>query len=256
MRDKKKIIISGIVLLIFILILGMVIFFIKSSSEKTSDKKQGGQNTIPPLSESLQEIVQEPLLDKELALYDGTNLPEEYKSADYDFDGLDNEDEIKYGTDMNNFDTDGDGISDYDEINRTKTDPLAYSSRNDGVSDMEYIIKEQKFEAGWNGTKLTGSYNAYFETRDDMLWDIKAVKDELFENLPTLSQIYKISGFSGKMGFCYKGLDDEKAAEIEIYKNNSGELIKLTTSIDTDNKMIVFDVNDGDTVCAIRKERG
>ncbi|HEY9061867.1 MAG TPA: CARDB domain-containing protein, partial [Pseudobacteroides sp.] len=58
--------------------------------------------------------------------------------ADYDNDGLSNEKENEIGTDYNNYDTDGDSISDGDEVNGTngyKTDPLNPDSDEDGAYD-------------------------------------------------------------------------------------------------------------------------
>lgn len=61
---------------------------------------------------------------------------------DYDNDGLKNGEEIKIGTDWNNFDTDGDSISDGDEVtgkNGFITDPLNPDTDEDGVFDNAEI---------------------------------------------------------------------------------------------------------------------
>lgn len=59
---------------------------------------------------------------------------------DEDGDGLNNKDEQKYGTDMYNVDTDKDGITDYYEINISKTNPLKYDSDEDGLSDGDELV--------------------------------------------------------------------------------------------------------------------
>ena len=67
---------------------------------------------------------------------------------DYDGDGLRNINEIKLGTDITVSDTDGDGLSDYDEANGIKsldkekiflTDPLKLDSDDDGLDDSTEI---------------------------------------------------------------------------------------------------------------------
>lgn len=54
---------------------------------------------------------------------------------DDDFDGLPNEIEKKFGTDIKKFDTDGDGLSDSREILFYYTDPLKQDSDGDGIKD-------------------------------------------------------------------------------------------------------------------------
>ena len=61
---------------------------------------------------------------------------------DTDGDGLSDGDEVlKYGTDPLKADTDGDGLSDYDEIYKYKTDPLNPDTDGDGLSDGDEVLK-------------------------------------------------------------------------------------------------------------------
>lgn len=60
-------------------------------------------------------------------------------TADNDKDGLTNAKEKELGTNPNLADTDRDGISDYYEINVTKTDPLKADSDNDGINDGDEL---------------------------------------------------------------------------------------------------------------------
>ncbi len=60
---------------------------------------------------------------------------------DNDGDGLTNGYEQKIGTDPNKADTDGDGLTDYEEVTKTHTDPLKADSDGDGLSDGDEIMK-------------------------------------------------------------------------------------------------------------------
>ena len=65
---------------------------------------------------------------------------EELMERDSDGDGLSDYDEIYiYGTDPLNPDTDGDGLSDYDEIFLYGTDPLKIDSAGNGFTDGQEI---------------------------------------------------------------------------------------------------------------------
>lgn len=60
-------------------------------------------------------------------------------SDDPDYDGLTTDEETALGTDPLNSDTDGDGLSDFDEVRTYFTDPLLADSDGDGMSDFNEI---------------------------------------------------------------------------------------------------------------------
>ncbi|MFH0992233.1 MAG: OmpA family protein [bacterium] len=63
------------------------------------------------------------------------------KAADTDGDGLSDGDEVKkYFTDPLKADSDGDGLNDADELNRYKTDPLKTDTDGDGLNDKEELL--------------------------------------------------------------------------------------------------------------------
>jgi hypothetical protein len=66
-------------------------------------------------------------------------LPPEFQN-DKDRDGLSEDQEALYGTDNLESDTDGDGISDGDEVLRWKTDPLSADTDGDGFADLIEIL--------------------------------------------------------------------------------------------------------------------
>jgi hypothetical protein len=84
----------------------------------------------------------------------GDGIPDDWKVAhgldpnsptvafeDPDGDGLTNLEEFQQGTDPHNPDTDGDGLSDGDEVHRYHTNPLLRDTDGDGVSDgLEVLV--------------------------------------------------------------------------------------------------------------------
>lgn len=71
----------------------------------------------------------------------GLTFTGESCSSDRDGDGLGKCDEEKLGTDPNNPDTDGDGLTDGDEVMKYKTDPLKADTDGDGLNDYDEIYK-------------------------------------------------------------------------------------------------------------------
>lgn len=81
---------------------------------------------------------------------------------DSDNDGLNDDVESQLGTDPGNTDSDGDTLSDGDEVNNHQSDPLSSDTDNDGLQDAEEVNL---------GTDLTGS-----DTDEDGLSDIDEVQ--------------------------------------------------------------------------------
>jgi outer membrane protein OmpA-like peptidoglycan-associated protein/opacity protein-like surface antigen len=71
----------------------------------------------------------------------GLSFSRESMNTDKDHDGLTRGQELKLGTDPNNWDTDGDGISDGDEVLKYHTNPLKKDTDGDGLSDYDEIFK-------------------------------------------------------------------------------------------------------------------
>lgn len=82
-------------------------------------------------------LVDTPIVFEEYSVEKDTTLYAiwESKSIDIDGDGLNYQEEAQYGTDTSVLDTDFDGLSDGDEVNVYKSDPLNSDSDNDGILD-------------------------------------------------------------------------------------------------------------------------
>lgn len=71
----------------------------------------------------------------------GLTIAGESGDADPDHDGLSNREEKQLGTNPKVADTDGDGLSDGDEVNKYHTNPLKADSDGDGLSDGDEVLK-------------------------------------------------------------------------------------------------------------------
>jgi outer membrane protein OmpA-like peptidoglycan-associated protein len=107
--------------------------------------------------------------------------------ADTDGDGLSDYDEIyKYHTDPLKKDTDGDGLSDYDEIFVYHTDPLKADSDSDGFKDGEEVLtyKTDPNVTGDVIPKIFGEKAIFFTLNQfSIRKDAKPVLDEVAQFL-------------------------------------------------------------------------
>lgn len=104
--------------------------------------KEEGKYTISAKAPSGKKIKKNIEVKELKDLEDRKNLSTIYekdKNDDYDSDGLKNDEEKKYGTNDRLKDTDHDGISDYEEINKTKTNPLKVDSDGDKLNDSDEL---------------------------------------------------------------------------------------------------------------------
>ena len=74
-------------------------------------------------------------------------------NSDNDHDGLTKTEEKELGTDPNNRDTDGDGLSDGDEVHKYMTNPLKTDSDGDGLTDADEV---NKYKTNPNKTDTDG----------------------------------------------------------------------------------------------------
>ena len=228
--------------LILLMILCLAVTVVGCGINKKNKKPKG-----PEVGDRVEEAM---LLTEEMGLFTAETLPDEYKTKDFDGDRLSNKDEINRGTDMYKVDTDGDGISDWEELEKTKTDPLKWSSRDDDVSDLEYYLtSEEGFEEGYTSTDGNG-FKMYLAKPEDRLYIVSKTSTERFDDLETISEAFQIKNFTGKMALnCSKYLQ-EVADGIAIYKDVDGKAVKLETTVNED-KLVEFNVEANDVIVVV-----
>ncbi|MBP6859305.1 MAG: hypothetical protein KBC69_01620 [Candidatus Magasanikbacteria bacterium] len=116
-RNKK------IVVLLVVIILAVIGFFLY---KKLKNKQNEFVDTGTVSSTPAFDVVKEKEFNQAV---------KNISAADQDFDGIADVDEQAYKTDPTNSDTDGDGLTDWQEINIYKTDPLKSDSDSDTFND-------------------------------------------------------------------------------------------------------------------------
>lgn len=119
MNYKKLIIIVSSVVVILLIITGLYFFVLKGKDVSIPSIINGGETEKQP----------------EYKIIINDNRP-----LDTDQDGIPDEEEIKLGTSITEFDSDFDGIQDYHEINIWGTDPLNPDTDGDGFPDGLEIV--------------------------------------------------------------------------------------------------------------------
>lgn len=199
------------------------------------------------------EVEKVEIFDADAQEFTKDTLPENMYNIDFDTDGLSNKEEIDLSCDMYKSDTDGDGIKDGEEVKETLTDPLKWSSRDDNISDLEYVITNRTdFEEGWTATDANG-FKVYLKEAKDQLFVISKTSTDVFDDLETISEAFQIKYFSGKLALNVNKYIEEVAQSIAIYKVKNNKAIKVETTIDED-RLVQFELNENDIFVVVYEE--
>lgn len=229
---KKKIVISGVVLIVVIAITIALILIFTGNEIETGEQ-----------------VTDRMFYDNSVNYSSPEELVEKYPDYDFDGDGLSNKKEVELGTREDKADTDGDGLNDGFEVNKSNTDPTKWSSRDDGMSDLDYyVINGSDFEEGYYGD--VSGYAIYLAKKEDRIYRINKYETTAFDEMYTVSDVYQILDFTGKMALNCSKYAKEVANEIKIYKLVDGVAVKVD-SIVTDINVVEFEVTSGDVFCAV-----
>lgn len=187
-------------------------------------------------------------------------------TADNDKDGLTNKKEKELGTNPDLADSDRDGISDYYEINESKTDPLKADSDNDGINDGDELdlgldplksdskgdgIKDGERELTYtiNNEKLgielsiTGNGNISSSTIDvfsnSTFSDMDGILDKVYNfysNGTIKSAIVKIKYDLNEI--TAQGLKEDNLT-LYYFNEETKQLEEMPTTVDKTNKLII-----------------
>lgn len=230
--------------------------------------KKAGKYTITaiaPSGKKISKTVNVIVLDEgfENPSYLGGMVKDTETSDDLDGDGLTNSLEKEKGTNPELMDTDGDGLSDYYEINESKTDPLLADSDKDGLDDGNELdlelnpLLESTYEDGILDGKRTLKYQV---VNPNITIDIEGsgniasstidvYQNKAFDNKKgVLNNIYyfytssDIKTATLKINYDINSLNDKNLQEenLKIYNfdDNTKEFKVLETTLDVENKTV------------------
>lgn len=241
------------IICLLLVVIFMLSFVACSKKDSSNDASNPTETTKPALGEQV-EVEEVAIFDENNKPFTADTLPDDCKRKDFDADGLNNETEIENGTDMYKVDTDGDGISDFDEVKNTKTDPTKWSTRDDGKSDLEYmLVSGTEFKEEYTATDANG-FKVYLAKAEDRLWVISKTSTNVFDDLETISEAFQIKYFSGKVALNCNKYVDEVANSIAIYKDVNGKVTKVECTV-TEDRLVEFNLEENDVFVVVYESK-
>ncbi|MFH1890443.1 MAG: hypothetical protein ABIJ91_02675 [Candidatus Kuenenbacteria bacterium] len=215
-KAGKNIVFLIVILLIACLAIASIIWWFVSRSQKqpasnvVMEALQNSLNTNTNLD--TQDKIKEELPQEKNSLSD---IPK-----DSDGDGLSDEDEIMYGTSLNSSDTDGDGLFDREEIQIYKTDPLKTDTDNDGIDDRQEVLG--------NTDPLVEDNDSAFYKNDDFKFELELLPDMIIESVS--NNVVRFNNNIDQIKF-YIFIDNDNIEQVSpdieytISQNSMAELI-------------------------------
>lgn len=245
-KIKKRIVLVLFLTLVIAIIVLIIFNLFGDKSHKSKEEYSVIENTTKNKEDSQTSEI----------LYGGKDIEieitEENKKLDFDKDRLTNEEEVAAGTNVNNSDTDGDGLSDYDEIKRYNSDPLKYSTSGDDISDYikvkrdldlnrkytESEVKPEDVNPTYSVTLKPGDinsqyYGAFKEYGNDN--NVKSTHN-VFNLLDYEGTIEYNTGNENSILLLREG---QKYSEFSNYKNEGGKLIITITKEDNYKDFVI-----------------
>lgn len=214
------------------------------------------------------QVVENQGLDNSLMIVPNQNQVDE--NADNDNDGLINKEEINLGTNINLQDTDIDGLSDYYEVNVSKTNPLTTDSDSDGIKDGDELdlgLDPLKLDSKGDGIKdgnrtlsftvsneekgvtidITGKGNIASATIDVLQNKTFEDKKGLIDKVYNFYTDGTIESAVVKIKYDVNDLINEGLNEdnltVYYFNETTKELEPINTTVDKENKIITVTLN-------------
>ncbi|WP_026673235.1 hypothetical protein [Alkalihalobacterium bogoriense] len=170
----------------------------------------------------------------------GTLMPEDMEEELWDIDvnddGMTYGEKVELGLDPYEWDSSGNGISDYDAIHKYNLDPTVYSSADDGISDLvkimegldphepitniePFVIEDEGLGVTLHTTNLNDKYYAFIEPYYNSKFN------QMFNPLQTP---VRVLGYDGQITISYSDSEEDKEKITAYYFHfEDRKLIKI-----------------------------
>lgn len=170
------------------------------------------------------------------AVYDSVKKGTSDAETDIDEDGLPNSKELQIGSDPRNADSDGDGLDDGHEAEKTKTSPVTIDTDGDGITDYE----ETELGLDPLNTQTDGTPD-----NERIFTQVIAADDPIFAGINTDDNAYDLSVEIEASGYAKRLLDVKESGYSYAMKNGSaiGIVPEFTYNDDFKVKSITINFN-------------
>lgn len=180
-------------------------------------------------------------------------LTEQEKSEDWNNDGITNGDAEKVGLNVTVLDSDGDGISDYDEINVYNSDPLKYSTMDDIYSDGYKLKNGKDILTKYETFDILDTVNPFIKVEIDDAHDMSYVYKDYDGIIPDGYylgfQPFRMFSFVGEVDIEF---DNPNKYEVISFDLITYEVKKLKSKVD--NQSLVFKITDDNPIMVVYKQ--
>lgn len=236
---KKKSFISKLFkffLVIFIIILGII----------------GIIKLIPWIKgKKFDSIIKKTALVNELEDFE---LTDQEKTEDWNNDGISNEEAENLGLNLVEADSDGDGLSDYDEIYKYFTDPTKYSTSGDIYSDGYKVKYGYDVDKQYETKKSIAISNSDIVVEVDNAHDMSVYYKEYSGKIPdgyVLGYIpFRLYSFSGKVTL---DISNPENYEVISYDNIGKDITKIKSRLE--DQKLVFEVSNDNPILVVYSDK-
>ena len=180
-------------------------------------------------------------------------LTEQEKSEDWNNDGITNGDAEKLGLNVTVLDSDGDGISDYDEINVHNSDPLKYSTMDDIYSDGYKLKNGKDILTKYETFDILDTVNPFIKVEIDDAHDMSYVYKDYDGIIPDGYylgfQPFRMFSFVGEVDIEFDNPDKYEVISFDLI---TYEVKKLKSKVD--NQSLVFKITDDNPIMVVYKQ--
>lgn len=195
-------------------------------------------------------------LVEESLLVDKSKVPElnkGEKKQDWNNDGLSNEEAERKGLNITVLDSDGDGLSDTDEINVYKSNPLKYSTKGDIYSDGDKVALGYDVNKKYETFTIKETTNPKIKVEIDNAYDMRFYYKEYKGLVPDGYylgfQPFRLFSFTGEINV---EMDKPENYQVISYDLITDKVKNINCKIENNN--LVFNVSDDNPILIFYKD--